>query len=840
MSEETGQELTVQRRDLVLFGLLSFLELVVVIVFSLMRARGYTGVFLFGSASRPILEITFFLLLAIIFLAAALASYYRWSRTSRFLADHRRTCSRLILGVSILALVLGWAAVTIPPDFYGRFANYFNWLRPFGLVLGLIALQGWGLYLLRSGRLRLLKQPARVVFSKVFLISALLLAVIFSFAYRTGFGLVSDTPLWNVPGVPISGMQMFIIGVVFGALFVLQACYARLRAVLSSKTVQILLPILVLVAAALVWGFTPLRGDSLAVEPSPSNPQPYPLRDARVHDLGALSILYGNGINFKGYTDKPLYMVILALFHLVTGYDYLFLQWVQILFLSLIPVAAYLLGKRVHSTLFGVLVAVLLILQQRNAVVLSRMISSVNVKILATETYVLLGLLGICLLLFHWEGRNERRVALLLGALVGAISLIRLNPLLFVPVLLLVIIMRNVKNRRKMVSQSLLFILGFAILFLPWALTGTNADGQPFFFVKIRDIFQQRITPAVEQSYTPESKPSLAASFSTSLFHASDGTPLRFGRAGILDADLITSRIEAIQGEDGVLQYASLFASHFVHNLTASVIPLPDVLSHQGIKALAVRDYWDDTKTWDGRFSAGLIRFTIINLLLVCLGIAASWKRSGWKGLIPLMVFVVYDIAISVSLTSGGRYIVPIIWIVFFYYALGLVFLLESILQLFVPEQVDSSEHRPAGVKILAGKGILPLVIALVLVGSLIPAANLLVPLLVPQDPAQRAEAVFSALGPAREPEKTYFTGTVLYPVYEPGWLSFDLFRGYKVSSVGMDLFPEEGARMKVNTRLENGDPVLLVFGNDDQLLQLFAFKDDQVVEFWSMGKSQP
>ena len=548
MSDEPVLKLIVKRRDLILFGLLAFFELLAVSAFSLYRSRNYDRVFLFGGASRPFFEIGIFLLIATSFLVLALFSKSRWPRIQSLLAVRSMPGFRWMLVLSIITLVIGWAAVTIPPDFFGRFSQYYNWLRPFGLVLGLISLQGWGLHLLRSGKLSQLRQPSRVVLSRVFFISLILLVVLFSFSYRTGFGLVSDTPLWNVPGVPISGMQMFIIGVVFGAFFVLQAHNSRVGVFLSSRTVQIILPILVLVAAALVWGFTPLRGDSLSVEPSPSNPQPYPLRDARVHDLGALSILYGDGIGFKDYTDKPLYMVILALFHLVSGYDYVLLQWVQILFLSLIPVVAYLVGKRFHSPLFGVMIAVLIILQQRNAVVLSRLISSVNVKILATEAFVLLGVLGLCLLLFQWEGKKERRVSLLLGALVGAISLIRLNPLLFVPVLILIIILRHLKNRRVMVSQLLFFVLGFSILFLPWAVSGTNAEGQPFFYVKIRDVFQHRIAPAVEQDSALDLEPGQGSVNHFALFRSADGSPLQVGLAGMADPGIIDDTIQRVPG----------------------------------------------------------------------------------------------------------------------------------------------------------------------------------------------------------------------------------------------------------------------------------------------------
>ena len=140
-----------------------------------------------------------------------------------------------------------------------------------------------------------------------------------------------------------------------------------------------------------------------------------------------------------------------------------------------------------------------------------------------------------------------------------------------------------------------------------------------------------------------------------------------------------------------------MVASHFVHNYITSIIPLPDTLSRKGIRVLAERDYWADAKIWDGKLSGGLIRFIVINLALVSLGIAYSWKKHRWRGLIPLSVFLIYNLAISISLTSGGRYIVPIIWIIFFYYGMGFAFLIDAVLRLIKPKaELDIAVENPA------------------------------------------------------------------------------------------------------------------------------------------------
>ena len=849
MNMNSRQEFPIKQADLFLFGLLGFFELIAASIYLIVKAKYFPGVFLFGLAERGFVELGLFFLLALLFLLLTIFSIIYWHKVDLFTRKSTRNHKYLLCVLFSLGLVVGWAAITIPPEFFGRFANYYQWLRPMGVAFGLVAMQGWALYLVRSEKTAALKNVFQTVKSRVFVLVFALALLLFALTYLTKFGVVADTPLWNVPGVPISGAQMFFVVLLFAGLMILESSSSRFRELLSSKAVQALIIAFVFLIALLVWGLTPLQGDSLAVESSIANPQPYPQRDAKVHDLGALSILYGEGINFKGYTDKPLYMVILAVFHLIAGYDYRLLQWVQIAFLSLIPVLAYLLGKKFHSPLFGILIAALVILQQRNAVILSRMISSVNVKILVTETFVLMGIIFLTLLLFNWNKKNDKRTMLLAGGVVGALSLIRLNPLLFIPFIGLAIILYYRKSGRLVFSRLLLFIAGFAIVFTPWIFSGTNAEGQPFFYVKIKDVIENRIAPQVDNGQVDtetwlvvgaENTAPAALTGQGASFSAYGSEDLQVDLAGFINTGDLREKVETIKSAEGVTQYLNLMANHFLHNIVTSVIPLPDILSRKGIKTLAERDYWDDFKIWDGNLSSGLIRFVVINLLLISLGIAHSWQRLRWRGLIPLGIFLVYDLAISISLTSGGRYIVPIIWVVFFYYALGFVFLIESAIHVFKPEA--ASEKQAASSEIPAGRQakVLPVIIGLLVFATMVPAANQLLPLLITKSPVQKAEELFVALGPTRQPEMKYFSGILLYPTYDSGQgsVTFDFYRGYRMDELSLDLFPDEGSRVVMNTRLQSGDPVMLAYNGEDRLAELYIFRENELLEYWTLGES--
>lgn len=838
MKTDSNQELLIKNSSVLIFSTLGALELALAAMYLLIKEGQHTGEFLFGLAAHGVVEITLTLLLAAAFLLFFISTLKNRQHMTAALRGFVERRQKLLLVITLLGLVLGWGIFTIPPDFFGRFSGYYQWLRPLPAVFGLIALQGSALFLKDSGKISTFSAPFQVIKSKVFIIILAGALLVFAGSYASGFGVISDTALWNVPGVPISGTQMFFVGLVFGGLFLCEGISPRFRELVSRRRVQVGILLLVFLGALFIWGATPLRGDSLALEPSLANPEPYPRRDARVHDLGALSILYGTGINFRGYTDKPLYMVLLAIFHLVAGYDYKLLEWVQITFLAWIPVMAYLLGRHFHSSIFGMLVAALVILQQRNAIVLSRMISSVNVKILVTETFVLMGVILLVLLLVRWNDNHDRRTLLLAGGVIGALSLIRLNPLLFLPFIVMFIIIHYWKKKVLILPRLLIFAAGFLIMFLPWLLTGTNIQGQSFVIQKFQDVFNTRIAPLMHLPGIP-AETVLADSQEGTLQVSYSVNQETAAPSGLKAASTAKTADMSEPVAAGGANYLKMVAAHFVHNYIAAILPMPDTLSRNSISVLAERDYWADSRIWDGKLSSGLLRFIVLNLVLISLGAAYSWKKQGWRGLIPLAVFLVYDLAVSVSLTSGGRYIVPINWIVFFYYAMGLVFLLDTCVGLFRPNAAvvvqGAAERSPEN----RGK-LLPALMGLFLFAMLIPAANLLVPRLVPHDPAENAAALFSALGPERQTGSQYFSGTVLYPTYIQGGAQafFTFYRGYKVNELSVWLYQPQQTTTRMNTRLQSGDPVMLVYEQQDQLTGIYIYRENLLQQYWKFDNS--
>jgi hypothetical protein len=86
----------------------------------------------------------------------------------------------------------------------------------------------------------------------------------------------------------------------------------------------------------------------------------------------------------------------------------------------------------------------------------------------------------------------------------------------------------------------------------------------------------------------------------------------------------------------------------------------------------------------------------ILTLSLIALGLARTWQEWKLAGLIPFLVYLTFCLGLAAARTSGGRYIIPIDWIQYLYYAAGVLVVVEWIIQLFHPgTRVSENLNRP-------------------------------------------------------------------------------------------------------------------------------------------------
>jgi len=507
-----------------------------------------------------------------------------------------------------------------------------------------------------------------------------------------------------------------------------------------------------------------------SLRPAPPSFQPFPFSDARIYDLGALSILDGQGVFFHGFTDKPLYMVFLAILHGFGGSNYVLLIWLQLAVLALIPVALYFLGRSFGGAVLGAAVALMTILQQRNSILAARQIDSVNAKLLMTEVPTLLFMALIAYLAFRWFSAREARYGLASGAIVGAAALIRVNPVFLLPVVGLFAIIALRPVRRLIIRHLLIFLAGFFLVFSPWLVTGVNESGIPWFWVKLQFVIEQRFQSQVLPTGladTPLPAPAAASGSkagsgvqAVAYFSPVDaaGVPPLINAAGHAGKAVASGGPPAL-AVPAVLQRA---ASHSLHNATSALLSLPNIFDLDTLDQLGEVTPWGNT-TWQGDLSPSQHVAVVMNLVLLALGLAWSWRKLKWRGMVPLLVFLGYDLSLAVATTSGGRYIVPVNWVAHFYWALGWV----AVVQAFAHDRLpapSNDETGPAPPQNMQLQGMWPWVAIAVFLGAWIPVANVLLPTFVRPHLDADARAALSAVSPHTAPGERVVYGEVLYP----------------------------------------------------------------------------
>lgn len=799
--------------------LISIAEGVIAFFTTINIPTGTDNPFLFGfSISRLLLLLI--ILVGIIGLLVVLINRHRL--ISLLTARHcTENCNKVVTAVAISAFIALWFLIFTPSKDFSDFEGLFVRSRPILIWLALVFLQTaiWIKLSHKSFRSAGKFSPNEIRSIAAVFLPLLLLWVVIS---TTKVGLVQETDYWNVPGIPISMIQLLGIGlfITLGMIFFSEGKHSSQ----SSKLLVILLPIAIYLVTILVWGFTPLIKHYFSLIPTPPIFQPFPYSDARYNDTGGLTILLGKGIYFFDYTDKPLYMAFLAILHLFAGNDYHLMQWAHVLIIGFTPVALFFLGKKYLGTLFGTLAAALLIIQQRNAIALSYKIASVNPKLLMSEMLVLLGLGLITWLLFEWMKSSEPKKVFLLGGLIGALSLVRVNPIFIAPVMLLIILIRYLKSPKLLGKQLVFFIVGFVLVFSPWLVTGVNSEGESWFLIKVRQVIKTRYNPNSGISPSVDQSREFASIAPAYLFNpgtnSPDTTTLGQHQFTIAPAENPTSNL------------AWIMFNHFLHNIAGSLLILPDTISLTSLNDLSTREYWQDNNRWDGNFPPGQHVLIVVNLFVVSLGIIFAWRKHGWAGMSPLIIFMAYNLSLAAATNSGSRYIVPISWVVLFYFALGMFLITKFVLNLLAIDpsyELAIENSKPTDNSL---KSWLPAILTLVILAMILPIANLVVPKLIPAE--QTPSRLIDYAQSMNAAKHQLIQGTLLYPYNsDKGEFSFVILHGskdlhYRLSKANIlspdDHFPESGVPAVLIVKQEN---------NSMEVQTIYLEQDETPFLFW-------
>jgi hypothetical protein len=134
-------------------------------------------------------------------------------------------------------------------------------------------------------------------------------------------------------------------------------------------------------------------------------------------------------------------------------------------------------------------------------------------------------------------------------------------------------------------------------------------------------------------------------------------------------------------------------AYHFINNelLGLAIFPVNfTVLSNSQQVAQPVWDLSVSRPIWKMELSTENVLLLIVNLFVIAIGVLALISKTGVLGIIPLLMQIGYHLGNAFAKTSGARYLQPVNWVSYLYFATGVIAIVIFLLNLFRNEKLPS------------------------------------------------------------------------------------------------------------------------------------------------------
>ena len=540
----------------------------------------------------------------------------------------------------------------------------------------------------------------------------------------TRIGLVPDDRYWNVAGVPILPQQLIFVGLLILFLSDLKPLlgsskFKRLKRLSEHRFLFIILMGVIWVSTIMVWNSQELRHTYFAPGPYPPNIERYPFSDAANFDLGSQYFVLGEGLNNGVITDRPFLMMFFALLHWIGGQQYDSVVLVQIIFLALIPVFLFILGRKFHSTPAGIGMAVLGILKEKNAISAASQISLANPKVLMSEMLTGLLMISLVTVMVLWLERQKKSefLPILAGGILGLAIGVRVNAIFLIPVVLLILFLAFLEkkiDKPRWISASLGFVLAIIVILTPYSVENIKGGAEPFWVTKVLRVYDRAYNSGNDTN-------DLLQKTQPKLIDLWINVPEKLKSIASFSGKVVRKNLAQINSSEN---FFGLTVRHFVHNEITTLLIYPIDYKIGTLDEFLEKPYWDDHTYWAGELEPIEIFLLGVNLLVLSLGIGFAASRWKVTGLVPLFIHLGYNLTNAGARTSGGRYIVPVDWAVHVYFVLGLI-------SIYYVKRNWSQNHPDQYREFSKSKKILPsvfLLIGLLAIGSTFLLSGLIQP----------------------------------------------------------------------------------------------------------------
>lgn len=581
------------------------------------------------------------------------------------------------------------------------------------------------------------KKPKKDLF---LVVSLLLIFSTWILMAVTGFGLQPDQAYWNVASVPVLWIFLACIILSVISLYQITPWIQKKISWLPDTKVQILFEVVLILAiwicASVIWTNTPYSNSYFLTEPLPPDGHYWPMSDARLMDLGGQYLIIGGKLETPYFTEKPFYALFLGLLHFLFGQSYQTITNIQILVLALIPVFLYLLGKEFSGKILGFALAVFAIIKETNAILSTYKISVSNSRLMMTELPSALLLLIFSLLIIKWlkNIKPDWSLPLISGVIIGVAIFVRSNNLFVLLAFLGLLFFTGLRNIRQRLPQIGIFLFGVIIVITPWTVYNQVTYGKDPLTWKIQSALETRfsITRNETQNET-SSEPTISKPDQTTLPGEATPTFLPKHPSGEnqnmpQSTDVTASEREKSKPQGFYKSEISMVLAHFLNNQVKALFVLPIQIYPADLSEVLDQEYWKEPVSWNGHLPAESLVAFVVNIVIIAFGLTYAWRTFSWAGMVPLVVEMAYYLSNALVRTSGSRYLVPVDWVIYTYFFLG-VWEVLRMLSIIPSDKLESENKSIPSLK----RFWIALPIAII-IGLSLPVLNLAFPPLYDQE----------------------------------------------------------------------------------------------------------
>lgn len=453
---------------------------------------------------------------------------------------------------------------------------------------------------------------------------------------------------------------------------------------LAGKKLDWMIFAVIFVVFGILWSSAPVQSNYFTSKPGPPNFVSYPASDSAIFDLQAQSVLQGYGLNNGRVLDRPIYPAFLAILHIIIGQDMADNMAVQAFIFAILPALVYLICISIGPRIWGMFASLIVGFWGLNGINASNVLNTSSPKHILTEYPLAIALAFLMLISLKWykTGFQGQVYPAILGGVIALAAYLRYSALILLPFWMMLPIVYQGKITKKVLVTICLILCGFVIISAPWHIRNSIRAGGIVipYTKKISFVVNTRLTSSTNiQNATEETD--------TTRNNRKAGNNVENNEENDVNQKLSTA--DDLAPENTAYGMVGI---HLLHNMMSSFFILPVSLQLADLQTTLKLggDLWK--YNWDGILKTSQLLIFILQAIILSFGISHLFRKNKYASIILIFIYTGISISNSLGMSSGGRFIVPVNWIVLIVYGAGLLKLLESKFSIYSNNEVFIAE----------------------------------------------------------------------------------------------------------------------------------------------------